>query len=132
MGEREVAEGAQFVAVDRQGPTAGTYNAVGPVLPFGDGIEFSRTSGGDRGPVLTADLAWLRANGVKEYMREESLPVRLAEQGWPGCSVRDGSAARAAGLRHRLRAERLVDTLHRERAEGLGQPHRAGLGAEQG
>jgi 2'-hydroxyisoflavone reductase len=109
--------------------TTGTYDAVGPVVPFGRWIELSRAAGGHTGRVVLADPAWLTEQKVPEFMGPESLALWIAEPGWEGFGARSGQAAVAAGLRHRPRPALLADVLAWEREQGLDRVRGAGLSA---
>ncbi|MEU4395950.1 NAD-dependent epimerase/dehydratase family protein [Kribbella sp. NPDC023855] len=113
--------------------TTGTFDAVGPVMPFGEWVELAREVGGHTGPVVLAPREWLEEQKVEQFMGPESLAMWLTEPGYEGWSTRSGAAALAAGLKHRPRRELVVDTLAWERELGLDRERKAGLslGREQ-
>ncbi|MEV2254446.1 hypothetical protein AB0I94_28335 [Streptomyces sp. NPDC050147] len=53
--------------------TTGTYNAVGPTVPFGEWVALSRETGRYTGPVVEADGDWLLGHKVVQAMGPESL-----------------------------------------------------------
>jgi 2'-hydroxyisoflavone reductase len=107
--------------------TIGTYNAVGPVVPFGEWIRLSRRVGGHIGPVVPVPAQWLLEQGIEEYMGPESLALWLVDPDMQGWSSRSGAAAVSAGLRHRPREALLRDVLAYEREQGLDRSRAAGL-----
>ncbi len=111
--------------------TTGTYNTVGPALPFGDWVALSRHVGGHTGPAVLAPAAWLLEQGVEEYMGEDSMAMWLVDPTAQGWSSRSGSAALRAGLRHRARESLLRDLLAWEREQGLTRPRGAGLSPQR-
>ncbi len=107
--------------------TTGTFDAVGPVIPFGEWIDLARRVGGHTGPVVLAPQEWLEEQKVEQYMGPESIAMWMTERGYEGWSSRSGAAAFEAGLKHRHREELMVDTLAWERELGLDRDRKAGL-----
>lgn len=111
--------------------TTGVYDAVGPAMSLDHWIEASRQVGGHVGPVVRAAPDWLLAQGVQEFMGDDSLPMWIADPAWQGFCARKGSRAAGTGLRHRPARVMLADTLAWERELGLARARRAGISAER-
>ncbi len=107
--------------------TTGVFNAVGPVMSFGQWIALCREIGGHTGPVVLAHPSWVVEQKVEQYVGPDSLAMWLLEPGYEGWSARNGDAAVAAGLHHRPRHELVTDLLAWERTQGLDRPRQAGL-----
>ena len=122
---RDLARWLVHCAVER---VHGTYDAVGPSSTLGHLLEIAAELGG-RGTPLPADADWLVAQGVTEWMGDDSLPLWLADRAEWGLGDRLGQAVHAAGLTHRPLQECLADTLAWEADQP--QPHGAGLTDER-
>lgn len=76
---------------------------------------------------MRARSAWLLEQGVQPWAGERSLPLWLPDPDWRGFAARDGSRARAAGLRTRPLADTLTDVLAWELERDPPPVRRAGL-----
>lgn len=105
----------------------GVFNAVGETVPLAEHLAVARKVAGHTGPLVPVDQDWLLDHDVEPWMGERSLPLWLPTPEYAGFNSRDGSAARATGLTHRLLAETLADTLAWELTRDPDHVRRAGL-----
>ncbi|MGP0223002.1 epimerase [Paenarthrobacter sp. NCHU4564] len=105
---------------------AGSFNALGDVVPFGDYLEACLRLAEDRPHVVTAPEEWLADQGVGYWSGHDSLPLWLPP-GHEGFQARSNDAAREQGMVLRPWRETLRDTLADERLRGLGRDRKAGL-----
>lgn len=86
--------------------TAGTYDAVGEPVPFGELLAQVAAGVGNPDPRLTwVDGAFLEEQGVEHWAGEGSLPLWLPRPAYDGMLAHDPAPALAAGLRLRPLAE---------------------------
>jgi 2'-hydroxyisoflavone reductase len=115
----DVRDLAAFLVDGFEKHIVGTFNAVGPVVPFSEWFALARTAAQHDGQVVTAPSAWLVQQGVEEYMGPGSLAMWLADPAFSGWSRRSGAKATAEGMHHRPRAQMVADLLEYERAMNL-------------
>ena len=104
--------GAWLVHLGEQ-KVSGTFNATGPEPPItmGELLETCRAVSGSRARITWVDEDFLREHEVGEWMQ---LPLWIAETGdpaWRRFQEVDVSRAVAAGLRFRMVADTVRDTL---------------------
>ncbi|MFJ4025771.1 epimerase [Paenarthrobacter sp. NPDC089989] len=105
---------------------AGTYNAMGGVVPFGHYFTESQRAAGNPAELETVPEQWLVDHGVAYWAGPDSLPLWLPP-GHEGFQTRSNAAAIAQGMVLRPWQETLRDTLSDERTRGLDRDRRAGL-----
>ncbi|MDH6112895.1 2'-hydroxyisoflavone reductase [Kitasatospora sp. MAP12-15] len=117
---------AWIVDAGEQGIT-GTYNGVGPTVPFGELLAAVVAAVGPAGTELVpVSSERLEQAEVQVWRGDRSLPLWVPPEDY-GFMAHDHSGAAAAGLRHRPFAEVVQDVLAYERELGLHRERKAGL-----
>lgn len=124
----DVRDLAAWLVSGAEAGLSGTFNTVGPQIPFGALLAVCAAAVGFHGEYRTADPDWLRGQGVAYWAGPESLPLWLPE-GYDGFSTRSAQAALAAGLELRPVEHTVRDTLEDEESRGLHRVRRSGLSA---
>lgn len=124
----DVRDLALWLVAGAEDTRTGTYNAMGPSVPFGELLTLSTAASGYHGSFRTADPQWLHEQGVAYWAGNESLPLWMPE-GYEGFSTRSNAAALAAGLELRPVEHTVRDVLADEEARGLHRERKSGLSA---
>lgn len=122
----DVDDLAEFVQAIGRERWTGVVNAVGDPVGLDRLLADAREVADHTGSVVSADDAWLEAQGVAYWMGPRSLPLWLPA-GMPGFWTRSNTAYRLLGGRLRPVRETLARTLADERERGLDRDRRAGL-----
>ncbi|WP_028278603.1 NAD-dependent epimerase/dehydratase family protein, partial [Arthrobacter sp. H5] len=104
----------------------GTYNALGPSIPFGELLDATVKVAGFDGGIGWAPPAWLTDCGVAYWAGPDSLPHWLPD-GYEGFAARSSAAARVNGLALRPVEETIARVLEDERRRGLTRGRKSGL-----
>ena len=125
----DVRDLALWLVTGAEEARAGSFNAMGPSVPFGELLALSADASGFHGSFRTADSQWLHEQGVAYWAGDESLPLWLPEEGYDGFSARSNAAALAAGLTLRPVEQTVRDVLEDEQERGLFRERKSGLSA---
>ena len=126
----DVRDLAEWIVEGAGSGCSGIYNVVGETVPLRHFLNIAQHTAGHNGPLVHVSPAWLLAKGVKPWMGERSLPLWLPMPEYGGFGARNGSAARASGLKTRPLKNTLSDTLAWELALLSAEPRGAGLSDE--
>jgi 2'-hydroxyisoflavone reductase len=126
----DVRDLAAWIIDSAAGQLAGTFNAVGDIVPFSEYLRACRELAPSEAETVAAGTGWLEEHGVQPWSGGDSLPLWLPPE-HEGFMARSNAAALAHGMRLRPWQETLADTLTDERVRGLERPRKAGLRRER-
>lgn len=122
---------AAWIVLASEEQITGTYDAVGPVMPFQMAIgEIAGAVAPQGTRLVSVPESVLEELQVNPWGGPRSLPLWLPKD-FAKMTSRDVSAALANGLRQRPLAETALDSLEYERGLGLDRPRKAGLSAAE-
>ncbi|WAP53002.1 epimerase [Arthrobacter sp. ATA002] len=124
----DVRDLASWLVAGAEEARTGTFNVMGPAVPFGEVLTLSADAAGFHGSFRSADPQWLHEQGVAYWAGSDSLPLWLPE-GYDGFSTRSNAAALAAGLTLRPVGQTVRDILEDEQERGLFRERKSGLSA---
>jgi nucleoside-diphosphate-sugar epimerase len=123
----DVRDLAGWIVGCGEDPVAGTVDAVGDIVPFGEVIDTARLVAGHPGRLVAAPSPWLVERGVEEWMGPRSLPLWIADPEEAAAHARPGAAGRALGLVPRPLVQTLRAALDWEESRPAGATRLAGL-----
>ncbi|MFJ7749154.1 NAD-dependent epimerase/dehydratase family protein [Arthrobacter sp. NPDC097144] len=124
----DVRDLALWLVTGAEDARSGTFNVMGPSVPFGELLSLATDAAEFHGSFRTADPQWLHEQGVAYWAGSESLPLWLPPE-YDGFSTRSNAAALEAGLSLRPVEHTVRDVLADEQARGLHRERKAGLSA---
>lgn len=123
----DVVDLAAWLVRAAEEQTSGTYDAVGPSLPFEAVTSACARAAGSSPALVAVEEEWLTSAGVVPWAGPDSLPLWVPTATHGGMRTRTGEAARSAGLTCRPLQETVDDSLRWELELGLARERRAGL-----
>lgn len=116
----DVRDLAAWIVDAGEGGVAGTFNGVGPSLPFGELLGLIvKTVGAPDTELVPVTEEHLDRAGVQVWRGQKSLPLWVPPED-RGFMAHDHTRAVAAGLTHRPIEDVVTDVLAHERHLGLG------------
>lgn len=122
----DVRDLALWLVTGAEESRTGSFNVMGPSVPFGELLALAADAAGFHGSFRSADPQWLHEQGVAYWAGNESLPLWLPEE-YGGFCTRSTEAALNAGLMLRPVEQTVRDVLDDEQERGIYRERKSGL-----